>query len=91
MGGNVIAVGMDVTCASSVAGAIRATFDGLGGLDAIVNSAGIIRITPLAAVSDRDVVNAVLFFLSSESSFITGQVLYVDGGLTRLRALADIG
>ena len=32
----------------------------------------------------QDIVNAVLFLCSSQSSFITGQVLTVDGGMTRL-------
>ena len=32
----------------------------------------------------EDVVNAVLFLCSEESSFITGQVLPVDGGMTKL-------
>lgn len=30
----------------------------------------------------EDIANAVLFFVSDESSFITGQTLYVDGGRT---------
>ncbi len=211
IGGNAVAIPLDVSSASSVAAGVKAAREALGGIDGVVNSAGIIRITPLAEVSDRewdqvldvdlkgvfltcqaaapflcrsgrgrivniasdaahlgfpmlshysaakggvialgrsiaaelachgvtvntvcpagtpdtemgayclrwkmektgateaevraaaaedvplkrncepaDVVNAVLFFLSSESSFITGQVLYVDGGLTTLRSL----
>jgi NAD(P)-dependent dehydrogenase (short-subunit alcohol dehydrogenase family) len=31
------------------------------------------------------VAQAVLFFLSEDSSYITGQVLAVDGGLSTLR------
>jgi 3-oxoacyl-[acyl-carrier protein] reductase len=40
--------------------------------------------TPLARFGQvDDVANAVLFFASDEASFITGQILTVDGGLTR--------
>jgi NAD(P)-dependent dehydrogenase (short-subunit alcohol dehydrogenase family) len=37
-----------------------------------------------------DVVNAVLFFLSSTSGFLTGQSLDVDGGLVNVRGLPGI-
>ena len=38
---------------------------------------------PLGRIADpKDVVGAVLFFCSSASDFITGQILYVDGGIT---------
>ena len=38
---------------------------------------------PLGRVGDpRDVVGAALFFCSPASDFVTGQVLYVDGGIT---------
>ena len=38
---------------------------------------------PLGRVAEpEDVVNAVLFFCSSAADYITGQILYVDGGLT---------
>mgnify|MGYP003349884753 CR=1 FL=1 len=30
----------------------------------------------------EDIANVVLFFVSDESSFVTGQTLYVDGGRT---------
>jgi NAD(P)-dependent dehydrogenase (short-subunit alcohol dehydrogenase family) len=30
----------------------------------------------------EDIANAVLFLVSDEASFITGQTLYVDGGRT---------
>jgi NAD(P)-dependent dehydrogenase (short-subunit alcohol dehydrogenase family) len=38
---------------------------------------------PLGRIADpKDVVGPVLFFLSPAAQFVTGQVLYVDGGIT---------
>ena len=38
---------------------------------------------PLGRVAEpRDVVGAVLFFCSPASDYVTGQILYVDGGIT---------
>ena len=38
---------------------------------------------PLGRVADpKDVVGAALFLCSPASDFVTGQVLYVDGGIT---------
>jgi NAD(P)-dependent dehydrogenase (short-subunit alcohol dehydrogenase family) len=38
---------------------------------------------PLGRIGEpEDVMRPVLFFVSPASDFITGQVLYVDGGLT---------
>ncbi|HEY6087654.1 MAG TPA: SDR family oxidoreductase, partial [Burkholderiaceae bacterium] len=38
---------------------------------------------PLGRVAEpEDVVGATLFFCSPAAAFVTGQVLYVDGGLT---------
>jgi 3-oxoacyl-[acyl-carrier protein] reductase len=43
----------------------------------------ILRRTPLGRLGvPEDVVGAVLFFLSDRASFITGQVLAIDGGRT---------
>ena len=40
-------------------------------------------INPLGYLgTKRDVANAVLFLVSDAASYITGQILYVDGGLT---------
>ena len=44
---------------------------------------GLVRRIPLGRVADPDdLVGAVLFFCSDASSFVTGQVLTLDGGLT---------
>jgi gluconate 5-dehydrogenase len=41
------------------------------------------RRIPLGRIADpKDVVGPVLFFASAASSFVTGQILYVDGGIT---------
>jgi len=38
---------------------------------------------PLGRIADpKDVVGPVLFFSTAASDFITGQILYVDGGIT---------
>ena len=38
---------------------------------------------PLGRIAEpEDVMRAVLFFVSPASDFITGQTLYVDGGIT---------
>jgi gluconate 5-dehydrogenase len=41
------------------------------------------RRIPLGRIADpKDVVGAALFFAAPASDFVTGQILYVDGGLT---------
>ena len=38
---------------------------------------------PLGRIAEpEDVSNAVLFFVSAASAFVTGQTLYLDGGIT---------
>ncbi len=45
--------------------------------------ARIIRRTPLARLgSAKDMANAVLFLMSADAAFITGQTIVVDGGIT---------
>jgi gluconate 5-dehydrogenase len=52
-------------------------------LDDPVFKANLIARVPLGRVgSPADLVGAVLFFCSDASSFVTGQVLTIDGGLT---------
>jgi gluconate 5-dehydrogenase len=44
---------------------------------------GVVARIPLARVgTPEDLVGAVLFFCSDASSFVTGQILHIDGGLT---------
>ncbi len=41
------------------------------------------RRIPLGRIADpKDVVGAAIFFAASASDFVTGQVIYVDGGIT---------
>jgi enoyl-[acyl-carrier-protein] reductase (NADH) len=41
------------------------------------------KITPLGRMSHaKDIANAVSFFMSNDSSFITGQSVKIDGGLS---------
>lgn len=43
----------------------------------------IIRLTPLGRLArPEDIAGTVAFLASDEASFITGQTLYIDGGLT---------
>jgi NAD(P)-dependent dehydrogenase (short-subunit alcohol dehydrogenase family) len=45
--------------------------------------AGLEERIPLGRVAEPgDVVGAVLYFCSRASDYVTGQILYVDGGLT---------
>ena len=44
---------------------------------------GLVNRIPLRRIADTDdLVGAVLFFCSDASSFVTGQILTLDGGLT---------
>jgi gluconate 5-dehydrogenase len=44
---------------------------------------GLVARIPLGRIAEpEDVANAVLFFVSPASDFVTGQTLYVDGGIT---------
>jgi NAD(P)-dependent dehydrogenase (short-subunit alcohol dehydrogenase family) len=48
-----------------------------------VQSAKLLERIPLGRVADPDdVVGPTLFFCGPHSDFVTGQILYVDGGLT---------
>ena len=53
------------------------------GLSAVNFYDALVARIPLGRIVEpEDVRNAVLFFVSSGSDFITGQVLYLDGGIT---------
>jgi NAD(P)-dependent dehydrogenase (short-subunit alcohol dehydrogenase family) len=44
---------------------------------------GVAQRTPLGRIADvREVADAVLYLISPQASFITGQILYVDGGVS---------
>jgi 2-dehydro-3-deoxy-D-gluconate 5-dehydrogenase len=44
---------------------------------------GLVARIPLGRIGETaDVVGAVLFFVSPASDFVTGQTLYLDGGIT---------
>lgn len=51
---NVVAIEMDVTSAESVRGGIAKCAAEFGGLDGLVNSAGIIRVAPLVEVTEEE-------------------------------------
>ena len=52
-------------------------------LDDPVFKAGVVSRIPLGRIGETsDLVGAVLFFASDASSFVTGQILTIDGGLT---------
>jgi gluconate 5-dehydrogenase len=52
-------------------------------LDNPVTAQQIVARIPLGRVGEpEDVVGAALFFCASEAAFVTGQILYVDGGIT---------
>jgi len=45
--------------------------------------AGLLERIPLGRIGDpKDIAGAGLFFASPASDFVTGQILYVDGGIT---------
>ena len=54
-------------------------------VEAVVNAAGaeIKKKIPVRRLGlPDDIANAVMFFAADESSYVTGQILKVDGGLT---------
>src|SRR5437899_277822 len=59
----------------------KAVAFGGGKLDILVNNAGITRDNLLLRMSAEDIANAIAFLVSDDASYITGQVLIVDGGM----------
>ncbi len=56
----------------------------IGTADSVLSPADVLQ-QPVGRVgAPEDIANAVLFLCSEESSYITGQVLPVDGGMTKL-------
>ncbi len=53
-GGKVLAIKMDVTSNESINSAIKQINDKLGGTDVLVNNAGVITLSPLLDIPDRD-------------------------------------
>jgi NAD(P)-dependent dehydrogenase (short-subunit alcohol dehydrogenase family) len=70
--------GVDVQVDISQPGAIRAMFDRVGLLDAVVNCAGAARPGPLGTLTDED-------FATSLATKLMGQINLVRFGLTSLR------
>ncbi|TCO70347.1 L-iditol 2-dehydrogenase [Rhodovulum euryhalinum] len=54
LGGNAMAVGMDVTDLGSIATGVRAVEDAWGGIDILVNNAGIFNMAPLGEITPED-------------------------------------
>ena len=53
-------------------------------------SAEIRRTIPMPRLGDpRDIANAVLFYASDESAYVTGTMLAVDGGMTNRLGIPD--
>ena len=70
-------------CVNGVAPTVVRTPMGAHWLKNPKTRAWLLERVPLGRVAEpRDVVGAVLFFCSPASDFVTGQVLYVDGGIT---------
>jgi NAD(P)-dependent dehydrogenase (short-subunit alcohol dehydrogenase family) len=58
-----------------------ADLESSGPIDCLVNNAGIQRRVRLDEVDSDELAGATIFFCSEASSFINGQMLYVDGGM----------
>ncbi|KAL6559148.1 hypothetical protein OROHE_006517 [Orobanche hederae] len=83
--------GIRVNCVSPyvVATPLAAKFMGLDddGLEQVKNSAANLKGTSLAA---DDVANAVLFLASEEAKYVSGQNLFVDGGLGIVNSAIEV-
>jgi gluconate 5-dehydrogenase len=70
-------------CVNGVAPTVVRTRMGAHWLKNPKTRAWLLERVPLGRVAEpRDVVGAVLFFCSPASDYVTGQILYVDGGIT---------
>ncbi len=92
IGGDAIAVELDITSADSIRQAITDVTARLGPIDVLVNNAGWDLIEPFAGLSraipfgrpaePAEIAAAVAFLASDDAAFITGQALSVSGGMT---------
>src|SRR5438477_156614 len=87
-GGKATLIQGDVSVDDQAENVVKAALAfGEGRLDILVNNAGITRDNLLVRMSAEDwdsvedVANAIAFLASDEASYITGQVIVVDGGM----------
>jgi NAD(P)-dependent dehydrogenase (short-subunit alcohol dehydrogenase family) len=87
LGENVAFYRADATSSSDTEALMKFAVERFGRLDCLVNNAGAGGDKPLGRAGlPTDIANAALWLASSESSWVTGQALVVDGGLTAGRA-----
>ena len=76
-----------VTCNTIAPGPIRTELFELANPRDMPRTQEIVGMVPVGRLGEpEDIANAVAFFLDERSSFVTGQVLYVCGGITLARS-----